>query len=177
MNRYMERNEIALRTGENIVVNPGANTNKLLECRMNSKKYPRIKNIPQEEALSRMGAIVLNAFQLKGMTSDPTNIMSIASKVLEYLLADYDGIGSGNISFEEIERVVERYVMTRGRDMFGVSASTIYPIIDDYIRGEGRLLQEKANELEKKRHDMELKGSIIAPMLQSYTGALVKNSR
>lgn len=147
----------------------------LLEMRMDEKRFPRIGAFPREQAVLEMSKIVSQAFLYKGQAADPTNIQFISCSLVDELQADLDKLGTRNISFAEISRVVKRAVLQD--DMYGISVASLYKVIIEYIKGEGHRLHQQVAEMRRKREEREIKNSVIAPMLQAYAGELLKHSK
>lgn len=146
----------------------------LLDIRKDPKRFPRIGAYPRDQAVFEMSKIVSQAFLYKGQSADPTNIQFISCSLVDELMADQDHLGTRNISFEEISRIVKRAILTD--DMF-LSVSSFYKVIMTYIKGEGHNLHRKVIAMKKREEQEKIKQSIIAPMLQAYAGELLKNSK
>ena len=147
----------------------------LLEMRMDEKRFPRIGAFPREQAVFEMSKIVSQAFLYKGQAADPKNIQFISCAIVDELQSDLDRLGTRNISFGEISRVVKRAVLQD--DMYGISVASLYKVIIDYIKGEGHRLQQEVLQKRRSIEQREIKNSIVAPMLQAYAGQLLKNSK
>lgn len=146
----------------------------LLDMRVDSQRFPRVGSYGREEAVVEMSKIVSKAFLYRGNSADPTNIRFVSATLTDELLADLDHIGTRNISFAEIDRIVRKAVLTQ--DMFGVSVASLYRVIHDYIIGEGHRLDKEAD---KRRTDalVEEYERMFSPMMTSYAGAMVKNMK
>lgn len=166
-------NEITKTNGQ--LMTPASNQVSLLEMRMDEKRFPRIGAFPREQAVFEMSKIVSQAFLYKGQAADPKNIQFIACAIVDELQSDLDRLGTRNISFGEISRVVKRAVLQD--EMYGISVASIYKVIIDYIKGEGHRLQQEVLQKRRNIEKMEIKNSIVAPMLQAYAGQLLKNSK
>ena len=94
---------------------------------------------------------------------------------MDELQADLDKLGTRNISFAEISRIVKRSVLQD--EMYGISVASLYKVIIEYIKGEGHRLHQQVAEMRRKREEREIKNSVIAPMLQAYAGELLKHSK
>lgn len=147
----------------------------LLDIRMDAKRFPRLGSYPREVAVAEMAKIVTQAFLYRGQSADPTNIQFISCSLVDELQANLDKLGTNQITFAEISRVVKRAVLES--DMYGISVASLYKVIIEYVKGEGHRIHKQAVELKRQEQEKQLKDSIIAPMLQAYTGALVKNSK
>ena len=157
------------------LMTPASNQVSLLEMRMDEKRFPRIGAFPREQAVFEMSKIVSQAFLYKGQAADPKNIQFSCCSLVDELQADLDKLGTRNISFAEISRVVKRAVLQD--DMYGISVASIYRVIIEYIKGEGHRLQQEVSERKRKSEQEQIKNSVIAPMLQAYAGELLKHSK
>ena len=166
-------NEITTTNGQ--LMTPASNQVSLLEMRMDEKRFPRIGAFPREQAVFEMSKIVSQAFLYKGQAADPKNIQFISCSLVDELQADLDKLGTRNISFAEISRVVKRAVLQD--DMYGISVASLYKVIIEYVKGEGHKLQQEVLERKRKSEQEQIKNSVIAPMLQAYAGQLLKNSK
>ena len=150
---------------------PEASQVSLLEIRMDAKRYPRLHTYPREEAVMEMSKVVTQAFLYKGQAADPTNIQFISCSLVDELQADLDNMGTKNISFEEISRIVKRAILTD--DIF-LSVSSFYKVIMTYIKGEGHQLQKQVIE-ERKQADLEqIKKSPVYQMLTASAAEMAK---
>ena len=166
-------NEITTTNGQ--LMTPASNQVSLLEMRMDEKRFPRIGAFPREQAVFEMSKIVSQAFLYKGQAADPTNIQFISCSLVDELQADLDKLGTRNISFAEISRVVKRAVLQD--DMYGISVASIYRVIIEYIKGEGHRLHRQVIAMQEREEEEKMKQSIIAPMLQAYVGEFIKKHR
>ena len=166
-------NEITTTNGQ--LMTPASNQVSLLEMRMDEKRFPRIGTFSREQAVFEMSKIVSQAFLYKGQAADPKNIQFISCSLVDELQADLDKLGTRNISFAEISRVVKRAVLQD--DMYGISVASLYKVIIEYVKGEGHKLQREVLERKRKTDQEQIKNSIVAPMLQAYAGQLLKNSK
>ena len=166
-------NEITTTNGQ--LMTPASNQVSLLEMRMDEKRFPRIGKYSREQAVFEMSKIVSQAFLYKGQAADAKNIQFISCAIVDELQSDPDRLGTRNISFGEISRVVKRAVLQD--DMYGISVASLYKVIIDYIKGEGHRLQQEVLRKRRNIEKREIKNSIVAPMLQAYAGQLLKNSK
>ena len=157
------------------LMTPASSQASLLEMRMDKKKFPRIGAFTREQAVFEMSKIVSQAFLYKGQAADPTNIQFISCSLVDELQADLDKLGTRNISFAEISRIVKRSVLQD--EMYGISVASLYKVIIEYIKGEGHRLHQQVAEMRRKREEREIKNFVIAPMLQAYAGELLKHSK
>ena len=166
-------NEMTTTNGQ--LMTPASNQVSLLEMRMDEKRFPRIGAFPREQAVFEMSKIVSQAFLYRGQAADPKNIQFISCALVDELQSDLDKLGTRHISFAEISRIVKRAVLQD--DMYGISVSSIYKVIIEYVKGEGHRLQQEVSERKRKSEQEQIKNSVIAPMLQAYAGELLKHSK
>lgn len=145
----------------------------LLDIRMDSKTFPRLLRYNHDDAVRQMSLIVSKAMMYRGQTADSVSIALIASSLVDELLQE-SRWGAKYLSLEEIDIVVKRAVLEG--DIY-ISVASLYKAIIDYCKGEGHKVQQEAAEL-KRRQDMEsIRESVVAPMLQSYTGKFLRNQK
>ena len=162
-------NDITSTNGQ--LMTPASNQVSLLEIRMDENRFPRIGKYTREQAVFEMSKIVSQAFLYKGQVADSKNIQFISCALVDELQSDLDGLGTKNISFEEISRIVKRAILTD--DIF-LSVSSFYKVIMTYIKGEGHQLQKQVIE-ERKKADLEqIKKSPVYQMLTASAAELAK---
>jgi hypothetical protein len=144
----------------------------LLEIRTDSRKFPRLYTYRREDAVNLMNGVILMAYQYRGQQADTCTIVQMSSSLIDILLEDEFAIGTRYISFEEIKRIVKKAVLGQGKEMFGISVSSIFQAIADYCKGEGRVASQQAREVAAKQR--ELKDSIIAPMIEGMAAQMLK---
>lgn len=147
----------------------------LVEIRTDNKKFPRLHTYRREEAVNQMNIIILMAFQFRGQQTDVATITQMSNSLIDILNDDEYGIGTKYLSFEEIKRVVRKSVLGQGKEMYGISVSSIFQALADYCKGEGRMADKEAREIASRQK--ELKMSIVAPFLQGYTEEIMQKSR
>lgn len=152
----------------NDIVNYNPQGATLLEMRADSDRFPRIKTMPREQAVSGMTRIVSQAFLYRGQAADPANVQFIATALVEELLADDNG--AYNLSLAEIQVVVKRAVLTT--DMIGINVSSLYKVIIAFVKGEGRENQARVDNSRRTRPT----ASGMA-MLQAAAGEFARNHK
>ena len=156
------------------LMTPASNQVSLLEMRMDDQRFPRIGAFPREQAVFEMSKIVSQAFLYKGQAADSKNIQFISCALVDELQADLDNMGTKNISFEEISRIVKRAILND--DMF-LSVSSFYKVIMTYIKGEGHQLQKQVIA-ERKKADLEqIKKSPVYQMLTASAAEMAKQCK
>lgn len=147
----------------------------LIDIRTDNRRFPRLYTYRREEAVTQMNVIILMAFQLRGQHADVQTIMQMSSSLIDILNDDDYGIGTKYLSFEEIKRVVKKAALGQAREMYGLSVSSLFQVLADYCRGEGLMADKEARKIAFKRK--EIRESIIAPLLQGYSGEMLQKSR
>lgn len=147
----------------------------LVEIRTDNKRFPRLHTYGREEAISQMNMIIMMAFQYRGQQADAQTIFIMSSSLIDILNEDEYGIGTRFLSFEEIKRVIKKAALGQSREMFGISVSSLFQVLADYCKGEGKMADKEAKLIVSKRK--EIRESIIAPLLQGYSGEMLQKSR
>lgn len=156
------------------LMTPASSQVSLLDMRADAKRFPRIGTFSREQAVFEMSKIVSQAFLYKGQAADSKNIQFISCALVDELQSDLDGLGTKNISFEEISRIVKRAILTD--DIF-LSVSSFYKVIMNYIKGEGHQLQKQIIA-ERKKADLEqIKKSPVYQMLTASAAEMAKQSK
>ena len=144
----------------------------LVEIRTDDKRFPRLYKYSREEAVNQMNMIIMMAFQFRGQQADAKTIFQMSSSLIDILNEDEYGIGTRFLSFEEIKRVVRKAALGQSREMYGISVSSLFQVLADYCKGEGRSADIEAKEIASKRKS--LRDSIIAPMVDSMAELMIK---
>jgi hypothetical protein len=119
--------------------------------------------------------IIMMAFQYRGQQADVQTIMQMSASLIDILNEDEFGIGTKYLSFEEIKRVIRRAALGQGKEMYGISVSSLFQALADYCKGEGRMADRQAKEVASRQR--ELKNSIIAPMIEGHIQEMLNNSK
>jgi hypothetical protein len=82
---------------------------------------------------------------------DKDSITFMAQALITELLDDKK-YGAQYISFEEISRAVKKAVLRQGKEMYGLSVSSLYECIMDYIKNEGHIADKEAMKSVKQRN-------------------------
>ena len=145
----------------------------LLEIRMDSKKYPRLCRYSKEEADLAMVKIVSQAILYRGQNMEASTISFTASSLVDELMRE-EKYGAKYLSIEEIAIIVKKAVLET--DIY-ISVSTLYRAILDFCKGEGSRINQEAATLKRKQDEESLRNSVVAPMLQAYTGAFINEHK
>ena len=145
----------------------------LVEIRTDNKRFPRLHSYRREDAIAQMNMIIMMAFQFRGQQADVQTIMQMSVSLIDILNEDEYGIGTKYLSFEEIKRVIRKSALGQGKEMYGISVSSLYSALADYCKGEGRMANQQAREIASQQREM--RNSIIAPMIQGHIEEMLKH--
>lgn len=138
----------------------------LVEIRTDNRRFPRLHTYRREDAIAQMNMVIMMAFQFRGQQADTQTIVMMASSLIDILMDDEYGIGTKYLSFEEIKRVIRKAALGQGKEMYGISVSSLFQALADYCKGEGRMADKQAKEAAQQQR--AIKNSIIAPMIQGH---------
>ena len=110
----------------------------LVEIRTDSKNFPRLHKYSQERATHEMSKAILLVFQLRGKQITKEDLTQMSATLVKILQEDEYGIGTQNITFEEITRVFKKAALGQGVDLYGVNVSILYQAIVDYCENVER---------------------------------------
>ena len=149
----------------------------LVEVRMDSQKYPRIKAMPATASVPGVVQIILAALAYTGRHLLDSEVERMAASLLQELLNDYDGVGTANITLDELNYCVRRAILGLGPEMYGVNVASLYKVACDYCLNEGRQAQETANSRHARQRKAQLAASPVGAMLETYAGRMLGNSK
>lgn len=144
----------------------------LVDIRTDNRRFPRLHTYRREDAIAQMNMIIMMAFQFRGQQADTLTIVQMSSSLVDILNDDEFGIGTKFLSFEEIKRVVRKAALGQGKEMYGISVSSLFQALADYCKGEGRMANTQAREIAAKQR--ETKDAIMASMIQGYSEQMLK---
>lgn len=147
----------------------------LVEIRTDNKRFPRLHTYRREDAVNQMNIIILMAYQYRGQQADVPTISLMSNSLIDILNEDEYGIGTKYLSFEEIKRVVRKAVLGQSKEMYGISVSSIFQVLADYCKGEGKTADKEAKMIVSRQKEM--RDAIVAPMLQGYADQMIKHSK
>lgn len=147
----------------------------LVEIRTDNKRFPRLHTYRREEAISQMNMVIMMAFQFRGQQADVQTIMQMSASLIDILMEDEYGIGTKYLSMEEIKRVIRKAALGQGKEMYGISVSSLFQALADYCKGEGRMADKEAKEVVSRQR--ELRNSIIAPMIEGHMREMLEHSK
>lgn len=144
----------------------------LVDIRTDSRRFPRLYTYRREDAIGQMNMIIMMAFQFRGQQADAQSIIQMSASLIDILNEDEYGIGTKYLSFEEIKRVIRKAVLGQGKEMFGISVSSLFQALADYCKGEGKAAAKQASEIAMRLR--ETKEAIMASMIQGYSEQMLK---
>ena len=159
----------------NEIVNYNPHQATLLEMRMDSERFPRLKTMTPEQAVIGVASIVSQAYLYRGQAADPTNVKFIAASLVNEINEDRI-YGLNNLSLAEIQAVIKRAVLGSS-EMFGVSVASLYKVLMEYVKGEGHEYQRQVVERRRKEADKAFKDSALSARISSATGQFIRNHK
>lgn len=146
----------------------------LVDMRADSRRFPRLATIDQETAQHRLQGIVAMAYTYTGRQYQPADLTLVAHGLYTELMLDEDGVGTKNISVEEIGYAIRRAILST--EMYGINVVSLYKAVRSYCVGEGHYAQQQANERRAAERKAQLKASAPGAMLDSYAGQMLLNT-
>ena len=68
--------------------------------------------------------------------------------------------------------MIRKAALGQGKEMYGISVSSLFQALADYCKGEGKMADKQAKEI---AHRMaETKDAIMASMIQGYSEKMLK---
>lgn len=138
----------------------------LVDIRMDAQRFPRLRNIPVTQAVAQLCQIVAMAYTYTGRPVDDTRLGVVASALHAELMQDSRGIGTDNITVEEIGHAVRTAVLTAG-DMY-ISIATLFNAICTYCTGEGHDAQVQADNRHRAERERLLADSPAGALMRNY---------
>ena len=146
----------------------------LEEIRSNRERFPRLKDIPEEEANRQLQPILLKAFMSRGQNISEEALAFMASALRDELMRDEEGLGLQNITIEEIRREVRAASLGSRGEIYGISVASIYRVLAAYAAGAGTRAEANLRKARKAEQvEAEDKGPIDALFLR-YVGTIKK---
>lgn len=125
----------------------------LEEIRSNREAFPRLKDIPEQEACRLLQPILYKAFMIRGQNLPPEAIAFMAQELRTALMQDEDRAGLPNITIEEIRRETRSAALGNRGEMYGLNVASIYQVLVKYAFGAGRRAEE--NVLKARKAELE----------------------
>lgn len=147
----------------------------LVDIRMDSNRFPRVKNLTGQSALVRLEQVVLMAYTYTGRPAPEDRCRMVAAALYSELMEDKKGIGTANITIEEVAHAVKTAILESDGDIY-INIAFLYKAVCNYALGEGHEAQESANNRRRAEREKALKASSAGAMLESYTGQILLNT-
>lgn len=149
----------------------------LVAVRMDSKTYPRLKNLPAEYSVYGIVQIIGAALAYTGKVADQEEIKRWAVSLHAELLRDTDGIGTANLTLDELQHCIRRAVLGFGPELYGINVASLYKVASAYCTGEGRQAQEDANRRHAMQRRRAIEQSAAGPVLDRYAKIITENAK
>ena len=159
----------------NIAVYTAPQGVSLVDIRMDAARFPRIKNLPGQQATARLQQVVAMAYAYTGRPAEAGRIEMVAAALYNELLEDKRGLGTGNITIEEIGHAVKSAILDGPDDMY-ISVSSLYRAVCAYAEGEGHDAQQAAYKRKIAQQKALLDAAPVGAMMQTYAGATLLNT-
>lgn len=172
----MMRNEIANNgiTQRNEVIITGCTP--VVQIRLDRNRYPHIANLPYQEVISGLIEIIGMAYSYTGRSCNDDDVVKMATYLYQELMLDEQNLGMKHISLAEIGRCVKKSVLGQGKEMFGISVSSLYSIIADYCKGEGHLACKEIERMTKAQRMAVLKQSAVGVLIDSVADLMANQN-
>lgn len=140
----MNNNEIttAMQAPTLVAYNPRVD---LVAIRRDPVAFPRINATPRDQAISKMFPLVYAAFLYRGQEASQETLQFIAQALVDEIMADTH-YGLQTLSWMEIGMVIRKAVLGGGKELYGVSVSTLYAALVDYAKTEGHEASKRAGQ-------------------------------
>lgn len=148
----------------------------LVDIRLDSQRFPRVKNLTGQSAIARLQQVVAMAYAYTGRPAEEMRINMVASALYNELLADKRGIGTGNITIEEVAHAVKDAILNAEGDVY-INIAFLYKSVCEYALGEGHDAQDAANRRRAAERQKALQQSAVGTMLSAYAGEILTNTK
>lgn len=147
----------------------------LVDIRMDSTRFPRLKNIGMQAGVARLQQVVAMAYTYTGRPAEEDKLRMVSIALYNELMQDKKGIGTANITIEEIAHAVKDEILGADGDVY-VTIAFLYKAVCRYALGEGHDAQEAANNRRRMEREKALRSSAVGAMMQVYTGKTLNNT-
>ena len=163
-------NELTTQAYNNLVAyNPKTS---LVEVRLNPDKYPRIGKTNESQAFVLMKEIVVSAYMYRGQQADEEMVNFTTANLLADLTDPNNEYGTQHLSW--FARAIKRGVLGLSKEMYGISVSSLYAAIIDYIKKEGLEADRKARELRRDKMPIAVETAIAAKSVDLANALVAK---
>ena len=148
----------------------------LVDIRLDSVRFPRIKTIPAQQATARLQQVVAMAYVYTGRNADEAKLQMVAAALYNELLEDKKGIGTANITIEEVGHAVKDAILQADSDVY-INIAFLYKAVCAYCLGEGHDAQQAAYKRKVADREKALQSSAVGAMIQVYAGKTLKTTK
>ncbi len=145
----------------------------LLDIRSDESRYPRLKTYRRDDAIREMTKIVYAVLLYQGRTLSSEDIKVHASNAVDVILSDPAGVGSPEITFEEISRAL---IKRASIEDFWISGATINQTITQYCKTDGNKARIDAINQRRQIAQPGPKTTISA-LLEEFSKEMVNNNK
>lgn len=149
-----------------------AGADSLVDIRLHPERYPRLKDIPQEQAVQAFKQIVLSAYMYRGQDIDKDKT-DFTARTLYAELMEEEIYGAKFVTMEEVKRAVKKAVLN-DEELYGINVASLYKIILNYVRGDGHAADNTAHEIVRAKRKSLAENNAAATMLNVYAGRMAK---
>ena len=165
-------NELTTQAYNNLVAyNPKTS---LVEVRLNPDQYRRIGTTNESQAFVLLKEIVVSAYLYRGQPADEEMVNFTTAHLLPALTDPNNEYGTQHLSWFEIARAIKRGVLGLSKEMYGISVSSLYAAIIDYIKKEGLEADRKARELRRDKTPIAVETAIAAKSVDLANALVAK---
>lgn len=147
----------------------------LVDIRSDATRYPRIKSLNGQSAIARLQQVVAMAYIYTGRPAEDSKIEMVATALYGELLEDKRGLGTGNITIEEIAHAVKGAILSATGDVY-INIAFLYRAVCDYAENEGHEAQQAAYQRVVAQRRARLDASPVGAMLSAFAGETIKNT-
>ena len=139
----------------------------LVDIRMDSTSYPRIKTLNSQSAIARLQQVVAMAYVYTGRPAEESKIQMVAAALYGELMEDKRNLGIGNITIEEVAHAVKDAILQADGDVY-INIAFFYKAVCAYAEGEGHDAQEEAYRRLRTQRQKAIESSPVGAMLAVY---------
>lgn len=147
----------------------------LVDIRMDSARFPRIKSLAMQSAVGQLERVILTAYTYTGRPAPEDRCRMVAIALYNEIVADKKRIGTGNITVDEVAHAVKSAILNADGDVY-INISFLYKAVCAYALGEGHDAQETANRIHTAQRQKALAASTAGTMLEVYTQRTLNNT-
>ena len=147
----------------------------LVDIRMDSQRFPRLKALLAPTAVRQLSAVIAMAYVYTGRPADEGKIRLLAGALHTELLADKRGLGTANITVDEVAHAVKDAILNADGDVF-INLAFIYRAVCNYAQGAGNDAQQEAYRRTVAARQQALDRSPVGAMLTTYAGRMLNNT-